>query len=293
VDGDDQPAVAPVNTARQPRGAEGVARHYDVLDRHYREIWGEHVHHGLWLDPGELPEQATRRLVELAAGLAGVRAGSRVCDVGCGYGATARLLVDELGADVTGLTVSPAQLRYGQARVHGESPRLLLGDWLDNGLPSESFDGVLAIESVSHMHERPRVFAECLRVLRPGGRLVVVDWLAAEAARGWQRRLLLDPICRDGHLPRLDSMRQYGQMLVGAGFEVVAGRDLSAQAWRTWPWVLRLGARRMVSDAQLRRLVLDPRHEEREFLSLIAHLMVAYATRSFRYGLLTARRPAV
>lgn len=293
MDGDDQPAVAPVNTARQPRGAEGVAHHYDVLDRHYREIWGEHVHHGLWLDPSELPAQATRRLVELAAGLAGVRAGSRVCDVGCGYGATARMLVDELEAQVTGLTVSPVQLRYGQAHARGENPRLLLGDWLDNGLPSASFDAVLAIESVSHMRERPRVFSECLRVLRPGGRLVVIDWLATQAARRWQRRLLLDPICREGRLPSLDTMRQYGQMLQSVGFEAVTGRDLSAQVWRTWPWVLRLGARRMASDAQLRRLVLDPRHEEREFLWLIAHLMAGYATRSVRYGVLSARRPAV
>ncbi len=293
VYGDGQPAGIPRDTVRRPPGAEGVARHYDVLDRHYREIWGEHVHHGLWLDPRDLPERATRQLVELAAGLAGVRAGSRVCDVGCGYGATARLLVDELGAQVTGITVSLAQLRYGQARARGENPRLVLGDWLDNGLPSESFDAVLAIESVSHMHERPRVFAECLRVLRPGGRLVVLDWLAAEATRRWQRRLLLDPICRAGHLPRLDSLRQYGEMLQRAGFEGVTGRDLSAQVWRTWPWVLRLGGRRMVSDAQLRRLVVDPRHEEREFLGLIAYLMAGYATRSFRYGLLSARRGAV
>lgn len=251
------------------------------------------MHHGLWLDPREHPERATRRLVELAAGLGGVREGSRVCDVGCGYGATARLLVDELGALVTGLTVSSAQLRYAQARARGDNPRLLLGDWLDNKLPSESFDAVLAIESVSHMHERPRVFAECLRVLRPGGRLVVIDWLAVHEPRGWQRRLLLDPICREGHLPGLDSMREYGQMFVGAGFEAVTGRDLSAQVWRTWPWVLRRGARRMASDARLRRLVSDPRHEEREFLSLIAHLMAGYATRSFRYGVLTGRRPAV
>ncbi len=251
------------------------------------------MHHGLWLDRRERPERATRRLVELAAGLAGVRAGSRVCDVGCGYGATARLLVDDLGAQVTGLTVSAAQLRYGQARARAENPRLLLGDWLENGLPDECFDAVLAIESISHMHDRARVFAECLRVLVPGGRLVVIDWLSAHEPRAWQRRLLLEPICREGHLPGLDSMHQYGQMAVGAGFEAVTGRDLSSQVWRTWPWVLRLGARRMTSDPQLRRLISDPHHEEREFLSLIAHLMAGYATRSFRYGVLTARRPAV
>jgi tocopherol O-methyltransferase len=33
---------------RTVQTAESVARHYDTLDRFYREIWGEHVHHGLW-----------------------------------------------------------------------------------------------------------------------------------------------------------------------------------------------------------------------------------------------------
>ncbi len=35
-----------------------VAEHYDELDWVYREIWGEHVHHGLWLTGVETPETA-------------------------------------------------------------------------------------------------------------------------------------------------------------------------------------------------------------------------------------------
>ena len=34
---------------------EAVASHYDELDRFYRDIWGEHVHHGLWLRGEETP----------------------------------------------------------------------------------------------------------------------------------------------------------------------------------------------------------------------------------------------
>ena len=54
-----------------------VAAHYDDLDRFYREIWGEHVHHGLWTDPRSTPEEATRRLIDLVAGQARIRAGRR------------------------------------------------------------------------------------------------------------------------------------------------------------------------------------------------------------------------
>src|SRR5207253_9378503 len=88
---------------------EAVASHYDELDHFYRSVWGEHVHHGLWLRGDETPDEATRRLVEFVADKARITRESRVCDAGCGYGATARMLVDNFGAQVTALTVSPAQ----------------------------------------------------------------------------------------------------------------------------------------------------------------------------------------
>src|SRR3712207_8571359 len=72
-----------------------VASHYDELDHFYREVWGEHVHHGLWRRGDETPEEAARELALEVADRAAVGAGDRVVDVGGGYGATARLLATE------------------------------------------------------------------------------------------------------------------------------------------------------------------------------------------------------
>ncbi|MBA2408238.1 MAG: hypothetical protein H0V62_00115, partial [Gammaproteobacteria bacterium] len=52
-----------------------VAAHYDELDLFYREIWGEHVHHGLWRGGNETPEQATLALVQRVAELARIVSG--------------------------------------------------------------------------------------------------------------------------------------------------------------------------------------------------------------------------
>ncbi|GAC1439865.1 MAG: methyltransferase domain-containing protein [Solirubrobacteraceae bacterium] len=275
--------------AEHPTAA--VARHYDSLDSIYRSVWGEHVHHGYWISGSEPAARAVEQLVELVADAAVIGPGSRVCDVGCGYGATARSLVAGRGALVTGVTVSPAQQRYAERAAAGGNPRILLGDWLENELPDASFDAVVAIESISHMRDRPRVFAECHRVLAPGGRLVVLDWLAAAKARQWQQRLLLEPICREGHLPGLDTLGNYGELLLAAGFADVSGRDISRHVWRTWPIVLARGVRRLPGDRELRRLLLDRSHSERGFLPMVLRLMAGYATRGFRYGMLTAQRP--
>src|SRR4051812_41663225 len=95
-----------------PASSSDVARHYDQLDRFYREIWGEHVHHGLWRTGRESSAEATRALVDAIIVKAALQPAMKVLDVGCGYGATSRILAKELGAQLTGLTVSPAQHAY-------------------------------------------------------------------------------------------------------------------------------------------------------------------------------------
>ena len=151
-----------------------VAAHYDHLDRFYREIWGEHIHHGLWRSGRESPDLAVRQLITLVADRAGLETGMDVCDVGCGYGGTARLFARDYNARVTGLTIAPAQHAFalGVDPAAG-NPAYLLRDWSDNRLPADSFDVVIAIESTEHMPDKAAFFNEAHRVLRPGGRLVV------------------------------------------------------------------------------------------------------------------------
>src|ERR1700733_1999512 len=83
-----------------------VAQHYDDLDLFYRELWGDHVHHGLWTTGLENPAQAVENLIACVARRLELDPGQHVCDVGCGYGATAQWLAEHHGVHVTGLTIS-------------------------------------------------------------------------------------------------------------------------------------------------------------------------------------------
>ena len=260
-----------------------VARHYDVLDELYRRVWGEHVHHGLWERGDESPEEAARALAVRVADAAAIGAGDTVVDVGCGYGATARLLARERGARSTGLTLSRAQADGAGA---ADGVTILVRDWLYNGLPDEAFDAAIAIESLSHMPEKPRVFGELARVVRPGGRVVVVDWLARERPGALEKRLLLDPICREGRLPELHAASEYVALLRAAGLAVTGFEDVSKRAVRTWSIV----ARRLPAI-----LARDPRlaaraWPERAFLPSLARIPVAERIGALRLCLLVARR---
>jgi cyclopropane fatty-acyl-phospholipid synthase-like methyltransferase len=246
-------------------------------------VWGEHVHHGLWTTGREAPEVAARALAERVAREAGVGPGARVVDVGCGYGATARLLASERGARVTGLTLSAAQVA---AAPPAERVTLLVRDWLENGLDDGAFDAAIAIESLSHMPDKPRVFGELARVVRPGGRVVVVDWLARERAGALERRVLLDPICREGALPELLTASDYVALLRGAGLAVTGFDDVSRRALRTWAVVARRLPLVLARDP---RLVAEA-WPERAFLPSLARIPLALRTGAMRLALLVAER---
>lgn len=278
-----------------------VALHYDELDVFYRQIWGEHVHHGLWLGGTESAERAVVQLIEHIAARAQIREGDAVCDVGCGYGGTARVLAKEFGAVVTGISVAPRQIEYADAvrRVlqnvaqrHPESqnPSYRLGDWLTNDFPADTFDVVIAIESTEHMSDKQRAFAEMARVLKPGGRLAVCAWLADEDAQPWQIRHLLGPICAEGRLPGMGTETEYREFIRRAGFAIDGFEDLSARVHRTWPiciWRLLVGC---LLRPEWRRFLLNEGSVNRVFALTMCRIWLAYATGAMRYGLFAARR---
>jgi len=279
---------------RQSISSEDVARHYDELDAFYRELWGEHVHHGLWLTGMETPEQAAQQLVERVAQAAAIRTRSTVCDIGCGYGATARWLATEHQAQVTGITVSPHQHRYAQAQsVDGvPPPTYLLQDWLHTTLPEHAFDAALFIESLAHMEAKQEAIARAHRVLRPGGRIVACVWLAAPYAPAWTQRFLLEPICYEGQLPSLPTAEAYQQWLRAAGFIDLRYEDISTKVQRTWTVVIQRVLSALVRRSDYRRYLLSHAQHNRRFALTLIRLWLAFRAEAFRYGVLSAQKPS-
>src|ERR1700747_2931417 len=90
---------------------EKIRDHYDRISPYYVSLWGDHIHHGYWLNGDETKEQAQIQLIEHVARSAGIPRQAKILDIGCGYGGSSIYLAKEYGAKTTGITISPVQVR--------------------------------------------------------------------------------------------------------------------------------------------------------------------------------------
>ncbi len=170
-----------VATARPYRSKDSVANSYDqwTLDGILEFYWGEHIHLGYYGSPPQRKDfiQAKVDLVHEMVRWGNLPKTGKLLDVGCGIGGSSRILAQDYGYEVTGITISPQQVeRARQLTPPGVNVKFAVDDAMALSFPDETFDIVWSIEAGPHMPDKDVFARELLRVLKPGGVLVVADW---------------------------------------------------------------------------------------------------------------------
>ncbi len=162
-----------------------IRAHYDVGNEFFQ----------LWLDPGmtyssalfqpgddDLMRAQNRKYDRI---LDRLNAGARVLEFGCGWGGFAERAADR-GREVTGLTISPSQKGYADARLDGRA-EILLRDYRNS---DGTFDNIVSIEMIEAVGERywPTFFATLKARLAEGGHAVLQAITVPDSYFGTYRR---------------------------------------------------------------------------------------------------------
>ena len=164
--------IGHVLRSNTPSGSRrNIMAHYDLGNDFYAQ-WldrGMSYSSALYQREDQSLEQAQQAKQQRILALLGADAGMRVLEIGCGWGGLAGMMA-ERGLEVTGLTLSSAQLDY--ARTHAPKVDVRLQDYRD---ARGTFDRIVSIEMVEAVGERfwPAYFAQLKNLLAPAGKIVL------------------------------------------------------------------------------------------------------------------------
>lgn len=135
----------------------------------------QYWNYGLWDGDQADPKIASEMLVDTLIGLLPASPAS-ILDVGFGQGGSVRDLCRRYGpANVVGVNIAADQVEH--AKASGVDCDLRIMDAADLDFGPESFDGILCVEAAFHFDSRESFLKGAFSALKPGGRLVLSDFL--------------------------------------------------------------------------------------------------------------------
>lgn len=230
------------------RDRNAIGFHYDLALDFYRTFLDRDlVYSCAYYDDGARSlDDAQNAKLDYVLRKVRLRAGERLLDIGCGWGALV-LRAAQRGANVLGITLSRTQYDEGRRRIAEagveDRARIELRDYRD--LEGERFDKIVSVGMVEHVGRRRlrEYFAAALRALEPGG-LFLNHGIADQSPkrRGTTGGFIERFVFPDGELVAIARMLREAER---AGFEVRDVENLREHYMRTLrAWVANLEAGR-------------------------------------------------
>lgn len=227
----------------------------DLLERGHPEInvaFGRHVHWGYWSNPKlalNSPDDfslAAEQLTREVYSAANVKNGLSVLDVGCGLGGTIASLNEHFShMNLVGLNIDKRQLERARQTVAAQEDntlRFVEGSASSLPFPDQSFDVILAVECIFHFPDRRQFFQEAFRVLKPGGRLALSDFVPVS---WFLPPTLSTSISHNssfyGYLDLRYTATRYHELADQIGFDYLLERDITLNTLPTYNFLWSIG----------------------------------------------------
>lgn len=216
-----------------------IAKFWDGISESWREIWGPHIHHGYYENnQSPTPLQAQEKLIQKLTELFVIPEQSYILDVGCGMGGSSIYLASQYQTHVTGITLSPKQVgiaTQAAAAANIQHVKFEIGDALSlENQQSNSFDIVWSLESCEQFIDKNLFIQQALRVLKPGGKLMLATWCSDRESYAGKHAKQYKKLCHAFDLPYMPTIEHYRSLLQANGFSIECEFDWTKNVEKSW-----------------------------------------------------------
>jgi tocopherol O-methyltransferase len=221
----------------EPSGVvdEAIIDYYDETWVDYRLLWlnpdNLAVHFGYADESTRGHTDALKNMNRVLADRVAIRPGDRVLDAGCGVGGSSLWLAQERDVDVVGITPVASQVamarRFADRRGLADRVRFEQADYAATTFPDATFDVVWVLEALCHAPSKAAFYREAARLLRPGGRVVVAEYLRTDRPVDDIGERLLHEWLSGWAIPDIDSPEEHLAHLSASGFTDVRLDDVT------------------------------------------------------------------
>ncbi len=218
---------------------EKIAQFYDECTPVWEKAWSEHIHQGFYGIKGDEKKdhlQAQNDLIEAMLNFAQINTQTdealSLLDIGSGIGGTLFYLAERFQGQLSGVTISKSQVsrthELAQERGLDHRLKIQLGDVLDDQTTLEQHDVVWSIEVCEHLTDKAPLFNKKFAATKPGGIMVMTTFChrnTSDRALDDREQTLLKKFYKNYHLPYVESLDQYTEYAINAGFEEVRHED--------------------------------------------------------------------
>lgn len=210
-----------------------IIRYYEHTRFDYSSLWARRsdpaFHYGYYDEHCRHHRSAVANANATLAKFAEIKQGDKVLDAGCGRGASCFWLAQKLGARPVGVNLVASQLDYARMEANrrglSNQTEFRRADYTRTAFEAGSFDVVWAMESLCHSPKKIDFYSEANRLLRPGGRIVVAEYMLTENEMLPEDQKLVADWLSGWSIPSLDSEAKHTANAGSTGFERIEVHD--------------------------------------------------------------------
>ncbi len=210
-----------------------VVRYYDEGHPDYFLVYfrnnNRSMNYGYWDAKAKNRNESLYRLYDRINEELQVKESDHILDAGCGFGEASFWFARNTGAHVTGITLPSSQVTGATelAKKYNLDSQVDFKqmDYTQTTFPDNTFDHVYAIETICHLYDKTPFYKEALRILKPGGKLVVYEYVIKKTDLNEKEKYLQKEWLDGWALGELWTTQKHQEVLASTGFSALKTED--------------------------------------------------------------------